>query len=50
VRSDDAVHDGQPEADAGVLVGVYALRSALEGFGEGRYQFRWEQMAGVLDP
>ena len=34
---DDAVHDGQPEADAGMLVGAYAFCSALEGFGEGRY-------------
>ena len=25
VCSDDAVHDGQPEADAGMLVGAYAL-------------------------
>jgi NAD(P)-dependent dehydrogenase (short-subunit alcohol dehydrogenase family) len=37
VCSDDAVHDGQPEADAGVLIGADALCSALEGFGEGRY-------------
>ena len=43
VGADDAVHDGQTEADAGVLVGAYAFRSALEGFGEGRYQFGWER-------
>lgn len=48
--ADDAVHDGQAEADAGVLVGAYAFRSALEGFGEGRYQFRREPAARVLDP
>lgn len=32
--ADDAVHDGQAEADAGVFVGAYAFRAALEGFGE----------------
>jgi hypothetical protein len=37
VCSDDAVHDGQSEADAGVLVGAYAFCSALEGFGVDRY-------------
>lgn len=36
VCSDDTVHDGQPEADAGMLVGADALCSALEGCGEGR--------------
>ena len=47
--ADDAVHDGQAEADAGVFVGAYAFRSALEGFGEGGYQLRGEPHAGVLD-
>jgi hypothetical protein len=37
VGADDAQHDGQAEADAGVLVGAYAFRSALEGFGERWY-------------
>jgi hypothetical protein len=33
-----------------MVVGAYALCSALEGFGEGRYECRWERMARVLDP
>ena len=49
VCSDDAVHDGQPEADAGMLVRAYPLSSASEGFGEGRYEFGSERMAHVLD-
>lgn len=36
VCSDDALHDGQPEADPDVFVGARAFCSALEGFGEGR--------------
>lgn len=50
VCPDDAVHDGQPEADPDVFVGAGAFCSASKGFGESRYQFRKERRTGVLDP
>src|SRR5690349_24008193 len=50
VCPDDAVDDGQAEANTGMLVGARAFRAALEGLRERRHDLRRELTARVLDP
>ncbi len=49
VGADNAVHDGEAEAEASVLVGCVRVLSAPEGFGEGRHQVWSESMTRVPD-